>query len=475
MVLFRVRWAAALVVVASVTGALSVPGQAAASPIATPADFNGDGYRDVALPAPAATVSGKSGAGAVVVLYGTASRVSAQKRVVITQDSAGVPGAAETDDFFGAATAFADLNMDGYADLVVGTPFEDNGTTANTGTVTVLWGGRNGLSKATTLPTPAAEGARYGLDVAAYPQGKTFARVLVGGWDGSVHYGGPFGTSASPGGAPSLVQNDRFTPSLAHGALGDLNGDKTPERVLSTVRLGGRSGGDVLVNHDPNASYAPQQGGDGLVAAVGDINGDGYGDLVAGDPDDAHATPADGSLGGRISIWYGSSTGVSANSNPVRIDQSTAGVPGTAERGDKFGSSLTVTDLNHDGLADIVVGAPGEAIGSKTYAGAVTVIPGRSTGALGTGSYTVTQDTQKVPGGSESGDEFGSSLAAGDVNKDGRPELIVGGGGEDGYRGAVWVLPGGMTGPATNGTIMITANSLGLKGESIYLGADTGS
>ncbi|MEU4038466.1 FG-GAP repeat protein [Streptomyces collinus] len=154
MAVFKGRWAAALVV-ALITGPLFVPGQAVASPIGTPADFNGDGYRDVVLPAPAATVSGKKGAGAVVVLYGSANRVSAQKRAVITQDTAGVPGAAETDDFFGAATASADLNMDGYADLIVGAPFEDNGTTAEAGAVTVLWGGRRGLSKATTLRPPS--------------------------------------------------------------------------------------------------------------------------------------------------------------------------------------------------------------------------------------------------------------------------------------------------------------------------------
>ncbi|MFF3689735.1 hypothetical protein [Streptomyces sp. NPDC002187] len=122
-------------------------------------------------------------------------------------------------------------------------------------------------------------------------------------------------------------------------------------------------------------------------------------------------------------------------------------MPGTAETDDKFGSALDVTDLKSDGIAHIVVGCPGEAIGTKTYAGAVTVIPGRRTGKPGTGAYTITQDTQNVPGSSESGDEFGSSLAAGDVNKNGRPELIIGGYGDDGYRGAVWALPGTTSGP----------------------------
>ncbi|MFD4144408.1 FG-GAP repeat protein [Streptomyces sp. NPDC058572] len=470
MVVFRGRWAATLVVIASVTGVVSVPGQATAAPIATPADFNGDGYRDVALPAPGAKVAGKVGAGAVVVLYGTASRVSAQKRVVITQDTAGVPGTAEQEDHFGAATAYADLNLDGFADLVVGTPLEDNGTTVDAGTVTVLWGGRSGLSKATTLATPAAQGARYGLDVAA-SQARGFAHVLVGGSDGSVRYIGPFGTSAAPGGAPSITQTHRYGPSLSNVALGDLNGDRLPEGVLSTTWLNGRSGGDVLVSPEPEASYSPQSGGDGFAIAVGDVNGDGYGDLVAGDPDDAHTSAADGSLGGRISIWYGSTNGLSAT--PARVDQNTAGVPGTAERDDEFGDSLAVTDLNRDGIADIVVGSPGEAIGTKTHAGAVTVIPGRRTGKPGTGAYTITQDTPNMPGSSESGDEFGASLAAGDVNKDGRPELIIGGYGEDGYRGAVWVLPGGTSSPVTTGSVMITANQLGLKGDYIRLGAET--
>ncbi|MFD7242184.1 FG-GAP and VCBS repeat-containing protein [Streptomyces massasporeus] len=89
---------------------------------AVPGDVNGDGYRDAVLPAPGANVAGKAEAGAVVVLYGAKSGLSTSRRAVITQNSPGLPGTAGTEDRFGAATATADLNRDGYADLVVGAP-----------------------------------------------------------------------------------------------------------------------------------------------------------------------------------------------------------------------------------------------------------------------------------------------------------------------------------------------------------------
>ncbi|MFF4800079.1 integrin alpha [Streptomyces sp. NPDC001351] len=81
---------------------------------AVPGDFNGDGYRDAVLPAPGANVSGKTAAGAVVVLYGSASGLSATHRKTITQNTPGVPGTSEAYARFGAATATAALNRDGY-------------------------------------------------------------------------------------------------------------------------------------------------------------------------------------------------------------------------------------------------------------------------------------------------------------------------------------------------------------------------
>jgi hypothetical protein len=81
-------------------------------------DFNGDGYADLAVAAPTATVGGKAGAGFVAVLYGSANALCAATKRVFSRKTVGVPGTAETDDEFGSALTTADVDRDGYADLV---------------------------------------------------------------------------------------------------------------------------------------------------------------------------------------------------------------------------------------------------------------------------------------------------------------------------------------------------------------------
>lgn len=123
---------------------------------------------------------------------------------------------------------------------------------------------------------------------------------------------------------------------------------------------------------------------------------------------------------------------------------------------------LTVADLNQDGVDDIVVGTPYEGVAGKNRSGEVTVIPGRKTGALGTGSYAFNQYTAGIPGGNEVDDFFGTTVFAGDVNGDGKPELFVGAPGENNSTGAVWVLPGSATGPKAGGSHVFTAASVNL-------------
>ncbi|KOU63757.1 hypothetical protein ADK57_20740 [Streptomyces sp. MMG1533] len=460
------RWgAAALVAVSLIGGALLPAAPAAAVHGAVPGDFNGDGYRDAVLPAPGANVSGKEAAGAVVVLYGASSGLSAARRKTITQNTAGVPGAAEAYDRFGAATATADLNRDGYADLVVSSPYEDTTQGKDAGTVTVLWGGKSGLTQGTGLPAPVEPNMPalyYGLDLAAVSAGPgARTEVLVGGWHGASRFSGPFSRTGTYG-ASAVPASDSWGESVT---LGDFDGDGSQEHVNVTYRQSGDSGGWIFVNPEDYASseYLPPhlEKGNGLIAASGDVNGDGYSDLVVGDPDEPEVAGADGASGGRVLVWYGSASGIASDAKPVQITQNTSGVPGASEKEDAFGGSLAVADLNRDGLADIVIGSPYEDL-AKPRAGQVTVVPGRRTGALGTGAYSFSQDTAGVPGASETDDFFGTTVSAGDINKDGRPELFVGAASENNSTGAVWVFPGGSSRPTATGSRMFTASSVGL-------------
>ncbi|BAU87878.1 hypothetical protein SLA_7012 [Streptomyces laurentii] len=461
-------WRTGALLIAVVVGAPLLSAEpAAATHGAVPGDFNGDGYRDAVLPAPGAYVAGHQRAGAVVVLYGSKSGLSTSRRAVVTQNSAGVPGAAELGDGFGSATATADLNGDGYADLVVSAVGEDTPQGQDSGMVTVLWGSGTGLTSGTVLPTPHP-GTYFGLDVAALstgPGAKT--EVLVAGYAGATRFTGPFTSGGTYGQAVEI----RETPSLASVALGDFDRGGYPDEAAVTVRQHDLSGGAVYI---APGSGDPQQAGNGLTTATGDVNGDGYADLVVGDPDEPEKAGADGAPGGRVLLWYGSAQGIARDAKPVQLTQDTPGVPGGSEKGDEFGAALAVADLNRDGLADIVVGSPGEDTGPAD-AGTVTIVPGRRTGALGSGSYVFTQDTPDVPGGGEPGDKFGNALAAGDINKDGNPELFISAEAENNYTGAIWVLPGGTGGPTAKGSSMITAPSVGFpQQDSTRLGG-TGS
>ncbi|SCK20011.1 MULTISPECIES: FG-GAP and VCBS repeat-containing protein [unclassified Streptomyces] len=456
-------------------------------------DFDGDGFEDVVIAAPDATVAGASGAGRVSVRYGTADGVGVQRVSQLSQATPRVPGAPEAGDRFGAALATGDLDSDGYDDLVVGVPGEDLGGARDAGGATVLWGGAGGLASPNgwlqaRRPT---DGERFGAVLAAarFSAANPGDLLVVADRDGLEllefapgELPGPGPGPGQPGGdqpggivpraaearagqaagAGSTVTPRTLTrqalsrPAGARAVLprtlttGDHNRDGLADLVVSGVTTGAEPGhgwSAYFPGGDRGPGYARESRG-GPVAASGDIDGDGYDDLVTGEP----ASPDDGGetlTGGLVGVRYGGPDGPAAT--PQWWTQDSPGLPGAAERGDAFGGDLSVADADGDGYADVVIGAPGEDVGRAADAGAVWVLRGMASGLSARGVAHWNQDSRGVPGRAERGDAWGAQVRFTGPDPRGLYALLASAPGEDGGRGAVWVLPAGPGGVSPAG------------------------
>ncbi|MEU0242895.1 FG-GAP-like repeat-containing protein [Streptomyces sp. NPDC006235] len=451
-----------LLLAATLTTGLLTVTPAAAAPSGLAGDFNGDGYRDVAVGAPCTDVGTMSCAGAVVVLYGSSSGVSATRKAIITQNSPGVPGTAESTDLFGSALAAADLDRDGYSDLVVGATGESIGDRDGVGSGTVLWGGASGLSGGKGLPQPTdlSEWGGFSRGIATGDfDGDGDTDVTLTGQSHIRLYLGPFTRTGGPlshyragelGGGYEVI-------------AGDMTGDGAAERIHPHA-VDGDSGGQIWYYRWTGTSYkfAELPNADGFPGSVGDINGDGYGDLVLGDPTDPSSHKPGGHKGGQITVWYGGPNGPAPAQTPTVVHQDTTGVPGAGETDDAFGSAVSTGDINGDGYADVAVTAHGEDLGNVAEAGSVTVLFGSASGLKTSGATSYTQNTSGVPGTAEAWDRFGSAVDLTDLTKDGKADLVIGVDGENGS-GGVWTLRGTSTGPTTKGSTGLTAAGVSLK------------
>ncbi|MFG2552298.1 FG-GAP-like repeat-containing protein [Streptomyces sp. NPDC048581] len=457
-------------VAATLTAApLLTAAPAAAAPAKYADDFNGDGYRDLASAAPYTPVGGKTEAGAVVVNYGSANGISASRRTVLTQNTAGIPGAAEQGDRFGTSLTSGDLNRDGYADLVIGA----KGENAGAGAVVIVWGGKSGLSGGQVVPDPApAAHDEYGISLAVGDfSGDGRADLAVGstGSDVWIHKGGF--TKGSGAASRAELATDLYSGNSLYGAqslaAGDVNGDGTADLVISGTQAETYDSGTFIYLGSTTGLTRQTflKNGAWELAAVGDLNGDGYADVVTSTFGDEGVT----SIGGSVNAYLGSADGVRTRPQ-ITITQDTPGVPGSDEDADWFGNALSLADINRDGYADLAVGTIHETIGTAKIAGSVTVLRGSSAGLSTTGVQTFTQNTAGVPGTAESADRFGASVRLSDLNGDGRADLSVAADGENHPAGAIYSLRGSASGVTTNNAISFGPGSVGLPSGYLRLG-----
>lgn len=386
------------------------------SSVSSAGDVNGDGFADLVVGSAQADPGGRRDAGSASVYWGS--------RAGILTTPLLLEGVAPEDSFGRSVASAGDVNGDGFGDLVVGAPFADTGGRTNAGTASVYLGNTTG---AFVVPQRILQGVGaddwFGQSVASAGDvnGDGFGDLVIGAQfadpmgrmnagTASLYLGSVSGTMALPQRVlEGIIPGDFFGYSVA--SAGDVNGDGFADLVVgawlaspagrlnagsSMVYLGSAAGVIALPHRVLDGMMAGDFFGSS-VAGAGDINSDGFSDLAVASLADSGGRRDSGA----VAVYLGSTSGVGPMFSRI--------LEGTAAD-DFFGHSVaSAGDVNGDGFADLVVGAPGASPSGRSSAGAATLYLGSATG--------VSTMPHRVLDGASMGDRFGSSVASAvDVN-----------------------------------------------------------
>jgi hypothetical protein len=390
--------------------------------VATAGDVNGDGFDDVIVGANL-YVSNDGAEGRAYVYHGSASGLSPIPSWVRESNNA--------NSQFGNSVATAgDVNGDGYSDVIVGAHHITNGE-GSEGRAYAYYGSSSGLSLFANWTAESNQpGAVFGYSVAPAGDvnGDGYADVIIGSYlydngetdEGGafVHFGSASGLSANPDWEIDCDQvNAEFGVSVA--TAGDVNGDGFSDVIIGAALFdnGQTDEGGAFVYHGSGAGLpnAPAWTGEGgqtsslyghSIATAGDVNGDGFSDVIVG----AEGYDNGQTNEGRAFVYHGSATGL-ANSPAWTAESDQANA--------HFGLSVGMAgDVNGDGFSDVIVGAP-YWDSSQTDKGAAFVYYGSAAGLATSAAWTAESE--------QAGASYGGAVAtAGDVNGDGFSDVIVG-------------------------------------------------
>ncbi|MCW2974351.1 MAG: hypothetical protein JWN72_2624, partial [Thermoleophilia bacterium] len=390
-------------------------------------DVNGDGRDDVVMTCVQDDL-GAVDAGTVYVFTRNVGNTGFDAAVALANP------APATGDFCGTAAAGGDVNGDGFGDVVVGCPDDDTGAADTGSAVVFLRNATNtGFQAGTTIanPAPAASDACASDLAVGDTNGDGRADIAMGCWAddiGATNAGAVaiFTRNAANSGFDAAVQLANPAPVVnddcGSAVFGDVNGDGRSDLLMGCTdddagandsgagyvftRNAGNTGYDsgVLVV-DPTPVAFDRCG---FTATLGDINGDGNADVVLG----CH--------------WSGPGHVVliARNATNTGFDAGVEITPTTPVAGDACGNGIATGDFDGDGRSDLLLGCPGDDAGASA-AGAAHVRLSINNGVTGTLATTAT--AEGLPNASPAVSDYcGIWVASGDLNADGRDDVVLG-------------------------------------------------
>ena len=382
-------------------------------------DVNGDGKDDILASA------SNENEGGTYVIFGTTSPFAPILSVSDLNGTNGftLQGAASADRAEHTSVSAGDINGDGVNDIIIGMPSAKRADGTQTGAAYVVFGHTSSAPFSSLVNLSALTGAN-GFKI----HGETA--------------NDEFGTSVSSGdingdgfddlfiGAPSATQANETLDGAAYVLFGKSTIFST---TLDTSAFNGKTGFKLFGGNA--VGYL------GSSIGASDINGDGLSDILIGASNDDGSNPAP------AYVVFGKRSGYTASFDLAKLN----GTTGFALSGEDR-SSLTVGnvgDFNGDGFDDLLIGAR-RANTNGTYSGTSYLVFGRPSGFPPTLPLSTLNGTTGFKFLGNPGDSSGSSVnGAGDINGDGKPDLIIGASlanvTEDGNEGKAYVVFGSGT------------------------------